>query len=1204
MKRILPLAIVLAVGPGVWSCNDHAGLLLAKQVENRGELVGGPVAMADVGDFLLQNDLIKVNILGPKDSPGPGVFGGSIVDIDIRRDRLGYENAQGHDRFAELFPVTNLLVPFPNFTKDANGNITASDVKVLNDGKDGKEASIRVEGKGAFLFEALAILHDQEALLKALFPDIKTAFRFRTDYILRPGERHITMRSTVWLDYPQDSGCPDLSTCPVCDAGYAMDASTGCLSCTCNDPLPLEPYTQSESVFGQIFGDLANQTTPPTYRAGVVAGDFVFFGNQNDVFAPGIGFDADKALHDAAYAGRNTFQEPLSFDFVTAAGGDVSYGYFTVPPAGGKPTRVNVPIFSGAATAFLAAGKSCLFDASDDDTCDNKRAWTYERYLAVGDGDVASVVDEVWKTRGTKTGTLQGVVQWATTGEPSPKAHVYVFQDPAPGRQWRSVDELADASLRATGGYGIVDAVDADVGLDLVLDGDFHATLPPGDYVVVARTEDGMGYSQPQSVHLEADKTVNVVPQVVTPGTVEYRMVDDEGNQMPVKVALVSIDDKGNVLEGDGHRRVYLGDSRLGNGIRAIDHATDGTGSIRVEPGKYRLRASRGPEYGIFEQDIVVESGRVQRVDGIVKHEVDTTGWMSTDMHLHSTPSFDSGMPLPKRLSTVVDEHVEFAVPTDHDVETDYEPTIRAMLLDPYVATCVSAETTTIEQGHFIGFPLKYDATIVPTHGSHDPTCESGGEIVAGLKKSGADPSYDPFVILAHPRDGFFGYMYQLGVDPFTMKRKVGSLEAKNPVFKTATCDFDGMELINGKRFDLVRTPTIAETIDWNRCRARVDAAKTPDELKGVCPEFPADASGMLAPCVEGERFVDCQGRNRTALAWQAMKRILKRTPEEQEAHLDFSMTMVDGQQLCTYPKSPKDPVPAEDADLPCTFYAGHVDDYFRYLEHGMLKTHVASSDGHDGIHEPGYPRTYFQSATDSPASLTTKDVVESLKGQHAVTTYGPFITASIGGKTFGEVAKADPGGKVKLDLTVQTASWFGVDRIEIYENGHLVKLPEVKSKPEDIIDFKGTIDLDVPADRDSWVVIIAMGIEDQNLMRKVSLDIPYGEIQISKVTADAFSLIPVVNGLFTPVPTVPDWFPIPAYAVSNPIYIDIKGDGKYDAPLPYPEFCSQPCDPSGSASCNGDQICLMDDAQCGYPVLGANKCEHRIAWPGGDAPQ
>lgn len=1188
MRKIFPLAVFLAIAPGLPSCNDHYGLLQAKKIEQRAELVGGPVAMADVGDFLLQNDLIKVNILGPKDSPGPGVYGGSIVDIDIRRG-LGFENGQGRDRFAELFPVANLLVPFP---KEA----ASVSVPKGKDGSDGKEAIVRVEGKGAFLFEALGILRTQKALLDALFPDIKSVLRFRTDYILRMGERHITIRTTVMRDEDNGDGCADVSACPPCEDGHKLDPQTGCYACDCETALALEPYTKPESVFGQIFGDFKDDS--PVRRSGVVAGDFVFFGNQNAVFAPGIGFDAEKALHAAEYAGRNTFQEPLSFDFVTAAGGDVSYGYFTVAPKKGDQVRINVPIFSGSATAFLAAGKSCLFDTADDEECDNRRAFTFERYLAVGDGDVASVVDEVWKTRGTKTGEIRGHVRWLGTGEPAAKARVFVFQNPIPGRNWASIDDIADANLRITGEYGLVNSIDADVGLDLTLDGDYHATMPPGDYVIVARTDDGMGLSRPESIHLEAGDTQVVVPAVITPGTVAYRITDENGDAEPGKVALVSLDAQGKELEGDGRRRVYLGDGRLGNGVRAVDYSPGGMGEIRIEPGRYRFRASRGPEYGIHDEDIVVEPGRVVRVDALVKREVDSTGYMSADMHIHSTPSFDSGMALPRRMATVVAEHVEFAVPTDHDVETDYGPTIRSMLLEPYVATAVGVETTTIEQGHFIAFPLKYDNNLVPTHGSHDPTCETGGQIVDALKAKGADPSYAPFTILAHPRDGFFGYMYQLGVDPFTMKRKTGLLEEKNPVFKTATCDFDGMELINGKRFDLVRSPTVSEVLDWNNCRRRVDAAKTVAALDGICPEI---ATGMLAPCAEGERFDDCKDRNRTALAWASMKRMLMRTPEEQEALWGFSMTMVDGQTLCQLPKDPNAPLPPENAEMPCTHYQGHVDDYFRYLEHGMLKTHIASSDSHDDVHEPGYPRTYFKSPTDEPQALGVKDVVDSLKAGTGFTTYGPYIRGSVGGKSFGEVAKVTAGGKATLDLSVQTASWFGVDRIEIYANGHLVKVLSPDSKPEDIVDYEGKIDVDVPAGRDSWIVVVAMGLEDRNLMRKVARDISFGEIQISRVTADAFALVPVVNTIFAPTPSLPDWFPIPPYAVSNPIYLDTGNDGKYDAPLPYPEFCSKPCDPASTEDqCGLGQLCHEDYLQCGVAVLGA-VCEHRIPWPGGE---
>ncbi len=443
------------------------------------------------------------------------------------------------------------------------------------------------------------------------------------------------------------------------------------------------------------------------------------------------------------------------------------------------------------------------------------------------------------------------------------------------------------------------------------------------------------------------------------------------------------------------------------------------------------------------------------------------------------------------------------------------------------------------------------------------------------------------------------------------MQRQVSTLELTNPVFTTATCDFEGMELINGKRFDIVRTPTIEQVVDYNRCFDRLAAATSVDGLKGVCPELApaALAHDLLAPCVAGEPFATCQSRNRTALAWLGAKRILTRTPEQQEAIWSFgsapgaNLPMVNAQTTCDVPQYGQKPVPAAVATQPCTYYSGQVDDYFHYLEHGMVRTQIASSDSHEGIHEPGYPRTYFQSPTDSPDALQTKDAVASMRAGHAVASYGPFVRASVAGKTFGEVAPATGGGTVALDLEVQTASWFGVDRIEVYENGHLIQVVTPTSKPEDIVDFSGTVTIPVPAKRDSWIVVIAMGLSDQNLMSPVSLDVPYGEIQLAQVAAQAFALIPVVNTQITAPPRLPDWFPIPAYAVTNPIYLDTDGNGKYDAPLPFPEWCSQPCDPKATTStCPDIQTCIAGadagSGLCGYAVNAA--CTYRHPWEGG----
>ena len=248
------LALGFAAALGAGSCNDGSGVLVAKVIEDRSELIGGPVAMADIGDFLLQNDRIRIGILRSVDSPAPGIYGGSVVDMDLRRPRLGFEGGVGRDRFAETFPVGNLMVPEPD----------SVDISILHDGSDGDRAAIRVEGDGEFLFEALGILRSKKALVDVLFPGVRTEMRFVTDYTLQPGDRHVHVRTLLLLGDDQPEACPPLSACPNDCPNGRVELGNGCLDCACSEVLALDNYTGSANVFGGILGD-----TPDDVRAGV-----------------------------------------------------------------------------------------------------------------------------------------------------------------------------------------------------------------------------------------------------------------------------------------------------------------------------------------------------------------------------------------------------------------------------------------------------------------------------------------------------------------------------------------------------------------------------------------------------------------------------------------------------------------------------------------------------------------------------------------------------------------------------------------------------------------------------------------------------------------------------------------------------------------------------------------------------------------------
>ena len=70
---------------------------------------------------------------------------------------------------------------------------------------------------------------------------------------------------------------------------------------------------------------------------------------------------------------------------------------------------------------------------------------------------------------------------------------------------------------------------------------------------------------------------------------------------------------------------------------------------------------------------------------------------------------------------------------------------------------------------------------------------------------------------------------------------------------------------------------------------------KEPSELAGICPEY---TKGMLAPCASGDTILACRDRNRNALAFAAIKRILTRTPEEQATIWGYSKSADRGEAM------------------------------------------------------------------------------------------------------------------------------------------------------------------------------------------------------------------------------------------------------------------------------------------------------------------
>ncbi len=848
---------------------DESGSVKAFRASHRSQLIGGPAALAEVGDFILENDEIRVAILQPGNSVGPGIFGGTLIDADLNRPQAEYQGGHGEDQFAEIFPSMNLLIPNPPpgavrrgpdwdgppapppkdacpavWPKDDQGNPLARD----------DFSVICASGPGDDYLEAMGILGL-----------IIGEASFQTDYVLRRGARYVEMVTTV----AAGEGSRD-QVRPMC------------------------PFRQRESSADEPKGVLDAIVGDDNYTSGMLAGDFLMFGKRLKVFAPNLGFDETSHIMDKFMHGEDILNHPVSYDFMVGVGDKVSYGVVTdrrpaedpwgiCGPADEAPGKLLVPIETGAFTFVFHHWWRC---PTSDPDCQSGGRLSYRRYFIIGEGDTASVLDEALKIWGVPSGRIKGHVYDSLTGKPVSHAKVFVIKDPLDPQfadEYPRLETTACDLLRAdgrvvsydllercakaasvsdqfpVGRIGVINEILTDRGDDRVWDGNFSAHLQPGRYYVVAY-KSGHRPSDAQRIEVKAGKTFEVGIPIGPAGRVQFDIRDQAGHRTAAKITVVGdcFDAKGRDVcncfpvtdpscRGDGipdSGKTYLelGDSRFKMGIVKVIHSATGAGEFTLAPGRYRFVISKGGEYSIDEQVLTLpDDGRAQVLDGEIQRVVDSTGWISGDFHVHGQNSFDAVVRFKDRITSYLVEGIELLSSSDHDWITDYGPIARRMGVDRWIKTQVGLELTTVEIGHFIGFPLHFDDNL-PENGAVDWRGLPPRQIFTALRNLGEYGPQNTVVLVPHPRDSFFGYFDQFGMNPYDLTLEPGLLQTQNSILaNSANFDptQDAIEVINGKRYDMIRTPSNDEIRKFNTCiaylRHEIDALPddfAPEECK------------------------------------------------------------------------------------------------------------------------------------------------------------------------------------------------------------------------------------------------------------------------------------------------------------------------------------------------------------------------------------
>jgi hypothetical protein len=939
--------------------------------------------------------------------------------------------------------------------------------EVIKNGSDGGEIIFRTYGlidvydylDIDFISPVAKAMTDQDLYFAPRFDDVNDPFNITelknlnttvvTDYILEPGKNYVKIETTY-----ENTGSEEVFV-PVGEylngGGEVMFLIPG---------LGFTP-----ELMPQIQGD-----TPAV----------IYTGFENSGVSYGYFYDASDFMEkDEDGVSQRLKSTSLSYSGVT--GVLLGEDFLKVLPLGnrGQP-KVNFSI--------PANGKR-----------------TVTRYLVIGDGSGGSVFDAGLAAVGVSTAEISGTVI-NSGGNPVPGATVAVKNE----EDSTIITYRTDAKGQFSGMVST-----GDTSLDKAFGtGKYTISVYKRGYRIDGSTESGT--CSPEEIDVRVVSVTGIECQLGTSGILELvgGVVDEDSGQMvPARMTVVGYVPSYRSETGGDFEDKIIFERPLGvvdvyyvNASGTI--GIEGLTSVRLAPGKYELAFTRGVEYSMARISVEVSGDYVTSIGPVsLRKVIDTTGFISSDFHLHSIASPDSAMRPERRVLAAAGEGMDIIQSSDHDYLVDYGPYVRRLSNEGIIRSgkmisIVGDELSPNHIGHINVFPLEYDS---------EATC--GGAIDWGYMPSdipGPEPDLvmSPQDVVDHVRDLPGEHIIQI-----------------NHIADMATSLF----ILGG----------------W------------------VTTPFYYDAFG-IEPL--------------TSYAEPVLNRL---TPSESASNYPYAfgssemvITDVDSLELTIGPELHEGAL--LETSLP---------QWFNFLNLGYIFTATGDSDSHREIANPvGVPRNFVASSVDpadgqgSFEEFDIDDYVNAIRDHKIVVSAGPFIKAYISNEegSLAGIGETIVGNRVKLVIDVQSPEWAWFDTVEIYANTEPVPADDeniipLEGKAKDPAEFfapyhvpkfyyqpthsfsikdktleeitredgviKVHLELEMNLDRDTWVVVFVRGTEDTEGYHSL---FPF----VTRALVDADN--PSVEPEETDIGNI-DMLSLtgaPAWAFTNPIFVDIDGDG------------------------------------------------------------
>ncbi len=222
-------------------------------------------------------------------------------------------------------------------------------------------------------------------------------------------------------------------------------------------------------------------------------------------------------------------------------------------------------------------------------------------------------------------------------------------------------------------------------------------------------------------------------------------------------------------------------------------YTADGLARLTLPAGRYRVSAGRGFEYSIAQSSVTLEAGASRTLDLDVRREVETSGLVACDTHLHTVQFSGHGdATAVERAITLAGEGIELAVCTEHNQHASYVDAVRAAGVDSRLTVVPGNEVTT-PKGHFNVFPVAPGAPVPDSKLTDWPRLMDVLRGTPGVR----------VVILNHPRNKHSDFI------PFAPEH-YDALTGENR--RGFPFTFDAMELVNSSA---LRTDDLLVFRDW-----------------------------------------------------------------------------------------------------------------------------------------------------------------------------------------------------------------------------------------------------------------------------------------------------------------------------------------------------------------------------------------------------